>query len=242
MKLSRVVRSGALVGVGPAGLPPAELRTYETAPSYATLPNPAYRPEGSRAHRSDGLKAWDLIAGAWCDLATLAALFLPGFMTNLIAIVAGYAAGWRPGVVVYDAAFNDVSVTVSGLSSTKRYRFVVQADQVNADEFIQLQPNGSNAGCYTTWFGISQHGEQALLLLTEMAGLVASPRIMAGTVEPRAGGLSAFICHARNATGDSVYDKAICSGATSTDFTSLTLVLSATLARTGRLKMVEETP
>jgi hypothetical protein len=75
VKVSRVVRSGSLVGVGQAGLPPAGLRTFETvdAPPVGIL----VRPAGAIVHDRTGTGFWlnlDGTAAGWiwsADFATL---------------------------------------------------------------------------------------------------------------------------------------------------------------------------
>jgi hypothetical protein len=104
-----MVRTGNPIGPGWSGLVvPAEmLRTYETVPDGASLPAAILRAEGSRAYESDGNRAWDRLAGAWRDLATLGALYqatgglntlmglvqVAGFPGNLIAIATEYDQG-----------------------------------------------------------------------------------------------------------------------------------------------------
>jgi hypothetical protein len=66
VKISRIVRSGSLVGVGPAGLPPPGLRTFETVDADPT--GVLVRPAGSLVCDRAGARFWlntDGTAAGW---------------------------------------------------------------------------------------------------------------------------------------------------------------------------------
>lgn len=90
MKVSRVVRSGALVGVGPAGLPPAGLRTFETVdvdPSGVLV-----RPAGSIVVDRAGINAWFNWNGAAAGWVNFASLGIVNW-SALMAVIAEWLAG-----------------------------------------------------------------------------------------------------------------------------------------------------
>jgi hypothetical protein len=255
VKLSRMVRTGNPIGPGWSGLvPPAEmLRTYETVPDGASLPAASLRAEGARAYQSDASRAWDRLAGAWRDLSTFGALYqatgglntlmglvqVAGFPGNLIAVATGYNAGWRPGNVVHNAAFNAASVTVNGLSAAKRYRILWQLDASGYNDGILLQPDGSGVA-YSYQQGANNVLSPQANLGVDYMLAAETPHVIVMVIEPRTGGLSQVHAAMGSAAAAGVNARVHTTGGTSTDFTSLTFNMGH--ARTGWLTVIEEAP
>jgi hypothetical protein len=142
-------------------------------------------------------------------------------------------------VKVYDAAFNGASVLVSGLSAAKRYRILATINANGASEIISIQPNSSAANC-KSWASYTNNTSEftdVLYFASQLAA--ASTQAVSGILEPRTNGLSNW---KSGGLGIDISGRAVrIVGATSTDFTSLLFVFSAT-TRTGWLTVIEETP
>jgi hypothetical protein len=228
------------------------------------------KPAGTVAFLLSGLRAWrnkdgtaagwvdaavvDALASIAADLAALAAVetelttlaaiqtqlsALAAVESALVAVAAEYTGGARAPVIVHDSAFNAAAVVVSGLSTSKRYVFTVELENNGGAEFILLRPN-SSAGVGFCGFWRRGTGEVSAADWTIQI-CYAIPMGVVGVIEPRKNGLSVARWAGRenqNAGNASVLWG---SGVTSTDFTSLQFVLSAT-SRTGWLTVIEETP
>lgn len=241
MMLSRALRAGQRVLSGPSGSPPVQLRGFEVVDADPNGPPVLDRPQVSTAVRRDGNAGWIRGAGAWISIAALGAVYAA---TNafgyLIAIgpylsdlIGSLAAGWRAPVIVHDAAFNAASITVAGLSSAKRYRWELWCDTNGGLEDGWLRPNGAAAGSYSSWIV----GSTTDLLLTETDA--ALPSVAYGSMGPRRNGRSIFASTMGTAGAGTGRFTAV--GSTTTDFTSLQFVISAS-ARTGWLTVIEDSP
>ena len=154
--------------------------------------------------------------------------------------------GGQPAVVLkYDAAFNNTSVAVGGLSTAKRYRILLQMNDNGATNIVQMQPNGSTANCRSRWWvydgsaNIAYMGSP-LYVASHNAG--DYPLIFEITLSPRRGGLVKVQSQGYTGVNADPTNNTIIAmdGGTSTDFTSLVFAISAA-ASTGWLTVFEET-
>jgi hypothetical protein len=154
----------------------------------------------------------------------------------------------RASVAIYDAAFNDAAITVGSadapLSSSKRYHIFLVVDASAVMDVHILQPNGSDAGCnsYVSIIVGGGPGFAPGLYMGRSAGAGDTTKIVDAVIGPRVGGFATFSSTCKSAAANDqsgTYMKS--DGATTTDWTYLTIVVGAA-ARTGWLKVIEETP
>jgi hypothetical protein len=142
-------------------------------------------------------------------------------------------------VVVHDAAFNAASVTVTGLSSAKRYRIFGTIDPNGTGGWAVLKPNGEVYGAAGVVVGVPTY----LLPIAYFAGSggTENKRGFCITIEPRRDGLAAW--NSQALCGDYTNPETIGSvgyGSIVVDLTSVLCDFGS--VRTGWLTIIEETP
>lgn len=140
--------------------------------------------------------------------------------------------------VIYDAAVDGASVTITGLSPAKRYRISGTVEQNGSAEFISIAPNGAGASYYTA-YGTGGFNHGASISIAYIPA-VSSPMAFSGVLEPRRNGYSMYRGNSALTDGQTA-NFAWVSAATSCDFTEIEVVFSAS-SRTGWLTVREETP
>jgi hypothetical protein len=141
--------------------------------------------------------------------------------------------------VIYDEPFvAQASVTVGGLSSSKRYRIQVTAGSTASSEWIDLMPDSSaSMGWYL--FDDGNIYARATMPITFITGGDPNTFIAVATIEPRIDGACSFLCQS---SGQNFTTCHAAGGTTTVDYTSLEFVFSAAGARSGRITITEETP
>lgn len=158
----------------------------------------------------------------------------------LAALEAAYDAGWRPPTVKTSGTFTGTSKIIDGLVSSNRYRITVTIPAETADATtLTVQPNASDSNGYIA--GISGSYATPLASASLVAGITKAngAGVFEITIGARTGGMSSFQATMGDST--SMANAIIrCGGATTTDYTSLTLTLST--SRTNVVyKVIEET-